>query len=103
MSELLPVRLTALAADHIRRAEDWWRQNRQAAPNAVRIELQRAFPLIATYPNIGSRATNVKLPSVRRIYLRTIKYYLYYHLIAEENCVEVVALWHKSRGEPPPI
>jgi plasmid stabilization system protein ParE len=103
MSEPLFVRITALAAQHIRQAETWWRDNRAAAPNAVRIELQRAFPLIASHPNIGSRATNVKLPGVRRIYLRSIKYHLYYHVIAEPNCVEIVALWHKSRGEGPPI
>src|ERR1051326_4097544 len=96
MSERLSVRVTALAARHIRQAETWWRENRQSAANAVRIELQRTFPLIASHPNIGSRATNVKLPNVRRIYLRTIKYHLYYHVVAEPNCVEVVALDRKS-------
>jgi len=103
MSEQFPLRITALAARHIRQAESWWRENRQAAPNAVRIELQRTFALIAFQPNIGSRATNTTLPGVRRIYLRSIKYHLYYHIIADPKCVEVVALWHKSRGEGPPI
>ncbi|MEK6373434.1 MAG: type II toxin-antitoxin system RelE/ParE family toxin [Acidobacteriota bacterium] len=103
MSEPLPVQATALAAQHIRKAEDWWRVNRTAAPNAVRLELQRAFVLIASQPRIGSRATNVSLPGVRRIYLPKIKYHLYYHVIASPERVEVVALWHARRGKGPPI
>jgi len=103
MTEPLPVQVTALAAHHIREAEDWWRENRQAAPNAVRFELQRALLLIAGQPRIGSRATNVKLAGVRRISLAKIKYHLYYHVLAKPERVEVVALWHARRGQGPPI
>src|ERR1700751_79748 len=103
MIEQLAVRVTALAAQHIRQAETWWRDNRRAAPNAVRLELQRAFALVGGHSRIGSRATNVKLPDVRRIYLRSIKYHLYYHVIGSPEYVEIFALWHKSRGEGPPI
>src|SRR5258706_610351 len=103
MSEPLPVQTTALAARYIREAEEWWRENRLAAPNAVRLELQRAFALIARQPRIGSLAINVKLPGVRRIYLPKIKYHLYYHVIPLPERVEVVALWHVRRGEGPPI
>ena len=103
MSDPLLVDVTALAALHIRQAETWWRDHRSAAPNAVRHELERAFTLISAQPRIGSRATSVKLPGVRRIYLPTIKYFLYYHVVGSPEYVEVVALWHKSRGEGPPI
>jgi hypothetical protein len=51
MSEPRPIQITALAAQHIRTAEEWWRENRQAAPNAVRLELQRAFVLIGGRTN----------------------------------------------------
>src|SRR5437762_13352262 len=103
MSVRLIVQITALAARHIRQAESWWRENRRAAPNAVRLQLQRAFTLISAQPRIGSLAANVRLPDVRRICLPTIKYHLYYHVIGSPEYVEVVALWHKSRGESPPI
>jgi len=103
MTERLDVHVTALAAGHIRQAESWWRENRQAAPDAVRLELQRAFGLIAAHPRIGSRAASVRLPDVRRIYIPTIKYHLYYHVIGSPEYVEIVALWHKSRGDGPPI
>ncbi|HEX6095703.1 MAG TPA: type II toxin-antitoxin system RelE/ParE family toxin [Thermoanaerobaculia bacterium] len=102
MSEPLALRVTGLAAQHIRAAELWWRINRTAAPNAVRQELERAFALITIQPRIGSIATNVKLAGVRRIFMPLITYYLYYHVPSPET-VEVVALWHARRGEGPPI
>jgi plasmid stabilization system protein ParE len=103
MTETLPIEITALAAAQIRTAEEWWRINRTLAPNAVRRELQRAFQLIAGQPRIGSRATNVKLPGVRRIFLPLIKQYLYYHLVGSPESIEIVALWHARRGGGPPI
>lgn len=103
MSESLAIELTALAARHIRKAETWWRINRTAAPNAIRQELQRAFAMIALQPRIGSRATNVKLQGVRRIFFPAIKYHLYWHVVPNPERVEIVAFWHSRRGEDPPI
>jgi len=103
MSEPLPVTFTALAARHIRKAEEWWRENRMLAPNAVRQELERALMLIAGQPRIGSRAINVQTPGVRRIFLPIIKQHLYYHILESPDRVEVVALWHARRGKGPPI
>jgi plasmid stabilization system protein ParE len=103
MSEQLPVQFTALAAELIRSADSWWRENRLLAPNTVRSELEKAIGLIARQPRIGSLARNVKLSGVRRIYLPTIKQYLYYHVLSDSERIEVVALWHARRGEGPPI
>lgn len=102
MTEPLPVELTALAAQQIRKAEAWWRINRTAAPNAIREELQRAFALIALQPRIGSAAANVRLQNIRRIFLRRIKYHIYWHLVSDPQRVEVVAFWHARRGKGPP-
>jgi len=103
MTDPLPVELTALAAQQIRKAEAWWRNNRTAAPNAIREELQRVFKLIALQPRIGSAASNVKLQGIRRIFLRRIKYHIYWHLVSDSQRVEVVAFWHGRRGDGPPI
>ena len=86
MSEPLPVTFTALAAKHIRTADAWWRENRTLAPDAVRQELERALVLIAGQPRIGSRATHVKMPGVRRIFLPIIKQYLYDHMVERLQC-----------------
>ena len=103
MREPLHLEVTALAAEHIRAADEWWRLNRTAAPGAVNEELEQAFTLIAAQPRIGARATNVKLSGVRRVYLPLIGYHLYYHVLTSPERVQVVALWHSSRGEGPPI
>ena len=103
MTESLPVIVTALAAQQIRQADEWWRVNRTVAPGAVWQEVERAFALIAGQPRIGSRAKDVRLPGVQRILLPTIKYYLYYRVLSEPDRIEVVALWHRRRGSGPPI
>jgi len=103
MTEALSVRVTDLAANHIRQAETWWRANRLSAPNAVREEVEQAFTIIAAQPRIGARARHVKLRNVRRVYLARIKYDLYYRLLDSPEIVEVVALWHARSGKGPPI
>lgn len=103
MSDSLPIAVTALTARQIREADDWWRINRTATPNAVRKEVQQAFTLIAVQPRIGSRAKDVTLPNVQRIFLPTIKYYIYYRVLTEPERIEIVALWHRRRGSRPPI
>ena len=101
MKDALPLEVTAAAAQHIREAESWWRENRRAAPDAVHDELERAFSLITFQPGVGSRASDVDLPGVRRISLPKIKYQLYYRVLPNPERVQVVALWHTRRGKPP--
>ena len=103
MTELLRVEFTLLAARHVRDAEEWWRRNRPAASNAIREEIEKVLPIVALQPRIGGRATNVKLAEVRRVHLRRIKYFIYYHVTGDPEFLEVVALWHSSRGSGPPI
>jgi plasmid stabilization system protein ParE len=76
--------------------------NRPKAPNAIREELERAASLIALQPDVGTRATNVTLPGVRRLRLDRVRYYVYYH-VADLERVEILAFWHESRGSKPPI
>lgn len=97
MSPQLPLQITRRAAREIRAASEWWDENRPAAPEAFREALDKAFDLICTQPNIGTVATNVKLPGVRRILLSKVRYYLYYRLKSKPHAVEVVAIWHTSR------
>lgn len=101
MKDSLPLEITAAAAQHIRDAQTWWRDNRLAAPHAVHEELERAFSLITFQPGIGSRANDVDLAGVRRISLPKIKYQLYYRVLPNPERVQVVALWHSRRGKPP--
>jgi plasmid stabilization system protein ParE len=103
VSRPLEVEIAELAKVQVRAAEQWWRLNRPKAPNAIREELERASSLIALQPDVGTRATNVTLPGVRRLRLDRVRYYVYYHVVADPVRVEILAFWHESRGKRPPI
>jgi plasmid stabilization system protein ParE len=96
------IRVVPSAQRQIREAIDWWRSNRPAAPGAVTDELRRAFRLLRSQPTIGARARNVGLESVRRILLSRIRYHVYYRLSPAGDAIEILALWHSSRGIAPP-
>ena len=103
MSKLLDIEVSSLAARQIKAAEAWWRRNRTKAPNAIREELERAASLIVAQPHVGALARNVRLPRVRRLHLARIRYHLYYRLSEPAGPLEILALWHASRGTGPPI
>jgi len=79
----------------------WWRENRPAAPFAVRDELARALALITVQPGLGAPATNVRLRGVRRLLLARVGYWLYYCEAADQ--IDVIAFWHVKRGRGPTV
>ena len=103
MSGPLRVEISDLAKAQVRAAEQWWRQNRLKAPNAIREELERAAALISLQPESGALARNVSLPGVRRIHLTRIRYYLFYRVVSDREAIEILALWHSSRQGAPPL
>jgi plasmid stabilization system protein ParE len=96
---MLPVKVTLRADRQIQKAADWWLANRPKAPEAFKEELQRGFDLISRQPGVGAHVTNVKLKGAMRIHLSRIRYFLYYRV--RPSRVEVLALWHSSRGKGP--
>jgi plasmid stabilization system protein ParE len=102
MSGTLPVRIVGSAARSIAEAGKWWAANRPKAPDAFLVDLEGALQLIASQPAIGARARNVRLQNVRRVHLARVRYYLYYRLTSEP-AIEVLALWHTSRGTTPQL
>lgn len=66
------------------------------------VDLENALRLIASHPEIGARALNVKLESIRRVHLARVHYHLYYR-VTGEPAVEVLALWHTSRRYSPKL
>ena len=102
MSAVLPVRIVSSAARAIADAAEWWAANRPKAPDAFVTEFERALQLIASQPSIGARATNVKLAGVRSVHLARVHYHLYYR-VTSEPAVEILALWHTSRGASPKL
>ena len=97
----LRLHVVPTASRHIETAARWWRANRQAAPRLFREELSRAFDLIAEQPDIAPGAPETDAPGVRRFHLSRIRYHLYYR--RRGDTVEVLALWHTSRGSAPDL
>jgi plasmid stabilization system protein ParE len=95
--------IVSSAARAIVEAADWWVANRPKAPGAFAEELDRALQLLSSQPLVGAEARNVKLTSVRRIHLPRVHYHLYYRMVATPPTVEVLALWHTSRGTTPDL
>ena len=102
MNNAIPVRIVSSAARVIAEAGKWWAANRPKAPGAFAVDLERALQLVASQPAIGARARNVKLEDVRRVHLARVRYCLYYRLTSEP-AIEVLALWHTSRGTTPQL
>jgi plasmid stabilization system protein ParE len=99
----LPIEVSDLARAQIRAAQDWWRVNRQKAPNAIREELERASLLISVQPEIGARARNISLAGVRRLHLARVRFHIYYRVVTDPERIEVLAFWHESRGSGPSL
>jgi plasmid stabilization system protein ParE len=100
----LPVVFTRRAERHVREAGTWWRANRPKAPEALAEELASALRLVASQPDVGAVARNVRLPGVRRVLLRRVNYHLYYQLMeAPARTVHIVAFWHANRGTAPEL
>jgi len=95
------IRVTRRADAHIERAAVWWEQNRPSAPRALEDELTEAFSLLSSQPGIGAPALNAKTKDVRRVHLARVHYYLYYRVRGGE--VQILALWHTSRGAGPQL
>jgi len=93
------VRVTKRAQTQIDRAALWWDKNRLLAPEAFDEDLAQAFSLLRAEPSVGIAVSNVRAPDVRRLHLARIHYYLYYRVLGGQ--VEVLALWHTSRGSGP--
>ena len=100
MMSPLPVRIVDSAARTIEEAALWWKKHRPKAPHAFAVDLETALKLIASHPDIGVRAVNVKLEGIRRLHLARIRYYLYYR-VTSDPAVEVLAFWHTSRADLP--
>ena len=97
----LRVKVSARAASQIRKAAEWWAENRPAAPGAVRIDIGEALALLAQQPGFGAAYVGVRTQGVRRLLVGRIRYFIYYRVTTE--ALEVLAVWHVSRGKQPAL
>ena len=89
------------AAREVERIVQWWTLNRPAAPGAVRQDLQAALNLLLVQPDVGARVKEASSPDIRRFHLDRVRYWVYYRV--RRNRLEVLSLWHSSRGSGPAV
>lgn len=92
------VRFTRRAAAQIARARDWWLANRDKAPDAFDEEFDRIINHLESDPGFIGRPV-LQEPTVRRILLQRIRYYVYFRV--KDEAVEILSVWHASRGRDP--
>ena len=97
----LELHVSRRAAREIERVVEWWAVNRPAAPGAVRQDVKAALDLLLVQPDIGAIVEQASSPGVRRFYLERIRYWVYYRV--RQNRLEVVSVWHASRGSGPAL
>ena len=97
----MKIRVRRRAQRQIREARAWWAVNRPEAPLAVERELEQTLKRLSEFPLAGSLFPRSRIDGIRQSYLRHIHYHLYYRVTSD--AVEILALWHASRGTPPPI
>jgi len=97
----LAVVVTPRAGRQIEAAVAWWRENRSAAPNALREDLAAAVALLADQPSMGIPVSGPHR-GLRRVHLLRVGYHLYYRVAPQLRQLQVLALWHARRGSSPP-
>ncbi len=97
----LRVRVSARAESQIRKAAEWWAENRPAAPGAVRTDIGDALTLLSQQPGIGAGYQSARASGVRRLLVGRIRYFIYYRVT--EHSLDVLAVWHVSRGKQPSL
>jgi plasmid stabilization system protein ParE len=95
----LRIRISVRAASQIHRAAEWWAANRGSAPGAVRDDILSALTLLAQHPGIGTAYRGSRVAGARRLLVSRIGYFIYYRATAES--LDVLAIWHASRGSQP--
>ena len=100
----LRVKISARAANEVRKAAAWWLANRPSALGAIAADwgdFGESVRLLAEQPSIGAKYDGSRTPGVRRLFLSRVGYFVYYRADATE--LKVLAFWHASRERQPAV
>ncbi|MBN8483053.1 MAG: type II toxin-antitoxin system RelE/ParE family toxin [Xanthomonadales bacterium] len=95
----LRVKISARAADEVRKAAEWWLANRPVSPGAIGTDFGESVALLAEHPGIGAEYGGSRVPGIRRLFLGRVGYFVYYRADATE--LKILAFWHASREHQP--
>lgn len=97
------IRVGRRADQQIRQGQDWWLRNRSKAPLAFAEDIESAFDLLRAAPGAGEPLPSSRIANLRRLLVSRIRYFIYYTVDEGSEIIEVLALWHTSRGQPPTL
>ena len=80
-------------------ADSWWKENRPASPDLFMSELRVGLGQIRRVPTVFADLGDPRMPGLRRLLMPKSRYYIYWTTQAE--VVEILAVWHTSRGQSP--
>ncbi len=86
----------------VERAVEWWRANRDKAPDALEEDLAEAHRQLSEQGElIGVPVRGTRVEHVRRLHLRRVRFYLYFRVSDDRQTAFILSLWHVSRGTGP--
>ena len=92
---MLEIEVTPRALLHLKRAAQWWRANRLAAPDAVVEDFEQTVKLLAFAPGIGTRTESKRYPELRRFQIDRVHHHIYFHV--KNGKLVVLAFWGSER------
>ena len=84
-------------------ADDWWRENRPAAPDLFRQEFEKAISTLARTPDVGMTYKRRGIPNLRRLLMLRTQYHIYYIHQLGSDSLQVISVWNALRRRGPPL
>jgi hypothetical protein len=100
---VIPVRFTPTAARQLAARRNWWRQNREKAPDLFDRELDEAVEKLAVSARSLPIFAELAGHSVRRYRMPKSRCHLYFEVIKSPGEVRVLAAGGSQRRRPPKI
>jgi plasmid stabilization system protein ParE len=97
------LRVGKRAQQQANKIEQWWVENRPAAPTLFTDELERTFQYICHVRNAGVRWPTSRRPTLRRILMPRSNNHVYFVIDEPTGTVHVVAVWGAPRGTTPKL
>ena|SRR5438067_4095298 len=91
------------ARRRIAQIDDWWRENRRAAPDLFNDELAASFRQLETAPGSGRRYPRTKRKNVRYLVLQRSRECVIYEVHPRKHVVSIVTVASPTRGPLPAI
>jgi hypothetical protein len=97
----LGLRFVPHAVEQVDAADEWWRENRDKAPDLLVAEFIEAIEVLRENPSLGAEYQNDELEDAKRYLLRRTRFHVYY--VVRDEVLVVAAIWSAIRGHGPPL